>query len=87
MLILDFLIYHVYFRFYWMVNLGSIIAFTGVAYIQQNISFFWGYLIPAVSMILALAVFVGPKNLYIKTNPNGMASDSHFSTFYDSTVP
>ena len=54
-----------------MVNLGSIIAFTGVAYVQQNISFFWGYLIPPLSMLLAIIAFVAARKWYIQTVPQG----------------
>ncbi|CAG5117051.1 unnamed protein product, partial [Candidula unifasciata] len=57
--------------FYWVVNVGAFIAYAGVAYIQQNISFAWGYLIPCLSMILALFIFVIARTAYVKTEPKG----------------
>lgn len=57
--------------FYWFINAGSFIAFLGVAYIQQNISFSLGYLIPFISMILALVIFVAVKSKYKQTPPGG----------------
>ncbi|XP_048760879.2 solute carrier family 15 member 4-like isoform X2 [Ostrea edulis] len=57
--------------FYWFINAGSFVAFLGVAYIQQNISFSLGYLIPFISMILALIIFVAAKSNYKQTPPGG----------------
>lgn len=59
------------YRFYWFINAGSFIAFLGVAYIQQNISFSLGYLIPFISMIVALIIFVAVKSKYKQTPPGG----------------
>ncbi|XP_013392509.1 solute carrier family 15 member 4 [Lingula anatina] len=55
--------------FYWFINLGSAVSFSIVAYIQQEISFFWGYLIPAVSLILANVIFFVAKNKYKAHDP------------------
>lgn len=52
------------FRFYWFINVGSAIAFSAVVYVQQEINFFIGYIIPAVSLIFGLIVFLLPRNLY-----------------------
>lgn len=57
--------------FYWFINAGSFIAFLGVAYIQQNVSFSLGYLIPFISMIVALVIFVAVKSKYKQTPPGG----------------
>ncbi|KAJ8318802.1 hypothetical protein KUTeg_003893 [Tegillarca granosa] len=57
--------------FYWFINAGALIAYSGVAYIQQNISFQLGFLVPLVSMIIALIVFVAVKKQYINTPPGG----------------
>ncbi|XP_071954264.1 solute carrier family 15 member 4-like [Antedon mediterranea] len=57
--------------YYWFINIGSIIAYTIVVYIQQEISFAWGYTIPAASIIFAgLALLAGRKK-YITTPPEG----------------
>lgn len=42
-----------------------------MAYIQQNISFSLGYLVPFISMILALVIFVAVKSKYKQTPPGG----------------
>ncbi|XP_062579966.1 solute carrier family 15 member 4-like isoform X2 [Saccostrea cucullata] len=57
--------------FYWFINAGSFVAFLGVAYVQQNISFSLGYLIPFISMILALVIFVAVKSKYKQRPPGG----------------
>uniref|UniRef100_A0A0B6ZE32 Major facilitator superfamily (MFS) profile domain-containing protein n=1 Tax=Arion vulgaris TaxID=1028688 RepID=A0A0B6ZE32_9EUPU len=57
--------------FYWVVNVGAFIAYAGVSYVQQNVSFAWGFFIPLVSMILAVIIFVTVKSRYTRTHPNG----------------
>ncbi|XP_069122940.1 solute carrier family 15 member 4-like [Argopecten irradians] len=57
--------------FYWFINAGSLVAYSGVAYIQQNISFTIGFLIPLASMFIALIIFVAARNLYINTAVGG----------------
>ncbi|KAK7004519.1 solute carrier family 15 member 4 [Biomphalaria glabrata] len=56
----------VYFNwFYWFVNAGGLIAFSAVAYVQQNVSFTWGYVIPLISMIIALILLNVARSFYI----------------------
>ncbi|XP_061182210.1 solute carrier family 15 member 4-like [Saccostrea echinata] len=57
--------------FYWFINAGSFVAFLGVAYVQQNISFSLGYLIPFISMVIALIIFVAVKSKYKQYPPGG----------------
>lgn len=57
--------------FYWFINVGAIIAYSGVAAVQQNVGFDIGFLIPLISMILALTIFVINKKSYISTPPEG----------------
>lgn len=57
--------------FYWFINAGALVAYSGVAYIQQNISFEIGFLIPLISMFVALIVFVVAKKQYVITEPGG----------------
>ncbi|CAH1794597.1 unnamed protein product [Owenia fusiformis] len=59
--------------FYWFINVGSAIAYAAVAYIQQNIAFDIGYLIPALSMVLATIIVLVPRNKYTHTAPEGSA--------------
>lgn len=55
--------------FYWFINAGAVVAYSGVAYIQQEIGFDFGFLVPLISMILALIVFMLAKGRYKHTPP------------------
>lgn len=57
--------------FYWIINIGAVIASSVVAYVQQNIGFFYGYLIPLIVMILAQIIFSLSKNRYVTTSVEG----------------
>ncbi|CAL1529876.1 unnamed protein product [Lymnaea stagnalis] len=57
--------------FYWVVNVGALIAYAGVAYIQQEISFAWGFFVPLASMVTALCIFVAVNPMYLRTQPKG----------------
>ncbi|XP_067670794.1 solute carrier family 15 member 4-like [Haliotis asinina] len=65
--------------FYWVNNAGALIAFSGVAYLQQNISWVWGLSVPFFSMCLALVVFVLARGTYQHTPPAGSVLTSVFS--------
>ncbi|XP_050394288.1 solute carrier family 15 member 4 [Patella vulgata] len=65
--------------FYWFINAGAMIAYTAVAYVQQNISFAWGFFIPLVSMILALIIFLSFRSKYINTPPTGSVLTTVFN--------
>ena len=51
--------------FYWFIQIGAILAYTVVAYIQQHISFSYGYLITVISMTLATILLLLGRNHYI----------------------
>ena len=57
--------------FYWFINLGGLISFTVVVYIQQKYGFFYGYLIPAGTLLLTITVFVSGRNKYVIKPPGG----------------
>ncbi|PVD39570.1 hypothetical protein C0Q70_02205 [Pomacea canaliculata] len=57
--------------FYWFINVGSLIAYTGVAYIQQEVSFAWGFFVPLISMVIAIIIFIAAQTLYIHKPPGG----------------
>ena len=57
--------------FYWFIQIGAILAYTVVAYIQQSFSFFDGYLITVISMILATILLLLGRNHYIIPPPKG----------------
>lgn len=43
---------------YWSINLGSLLSFSLLAYVQQNYSFFFGYLIPLGALFLSFILFL-----------------------------
>ena len=51
--------------FYWFIQMGSLISVTAVVYVQQEVSFFYGYLITAFSMALAIILLVVGRKHYI----------------------
>ncbi|XP_053384777.1 solute carrier family 15 member 4-like [Mercenaria mercenaria] len=57
--------------FYWVINLGALIAYSGTAYVQQEIDFDYGFLIPLASMVIALVLFIAARTKYIQTPPGG----------------
>ncbi|XP_070544234.1 solute carrier family 15 member 4-like [Ptychodera flava] len=59
--------------FYWFINVGSAVAFSVVAYIQQEVSFVIGYLIPAVSILIATILLLIGRNSYVNRPPEGSA--------------
>jgi len=54
-----------------MINCGALLAFTLVAYVQQNVNFWLGYLLPTVSMVVAGVVFLLGRNVYVHRPPTG----------------
>ncbi|VDI82769.1 Hypothetical predicted protein [Mytilus galloprovincialis] len=57
---------------YWFMNIGAIIAYSGVAAIQQDVGFDVGFLVPLISMIIALVIFVLNKSNYISSPATGI---------------
>ena len=47
--------------FYWFINVGSFISYTGIVYVQTEISFFVGYLILCGAIFLATILLVSGK--------------------------
>jgi len=65
--------------FYFSINFGSLISFTGVAWVQQNIGFAVGFAIPAAVMFLSAVFFVLGSKLYTKLPPSGSILSKCFS--------
>ena len=56
--------------FYFIINVGSLVAVTVVVGIQQS-NVFYGYCIPACTMFLAVIAFLAGRNNYITKPPGG----------------
>uniref|UniRef100_A0A8B9NPY7 Solute carrier family 15 member 3 n=1 Tax=Apteryx owenii TaxID=8824 RepID=A0A8B9NPY7_APTOW len=57
--------------FYWSINIGAVFALLVVAFIQQNISFLVGYLIPVACLALALFIFLLATPTFVTKPPTG----------------
>ncbi|XP_063971234.1 solute carrier family 15 member 4-like [Lytechinus pictus] len=64
--------------FYWSINIGSCIAFGAVAFVQQNISFFYGYIIVCVAVVLSLMVFTCGRCMFLTKEPTGSVLPNTF---------
>ena len=56
--------------FYWFINIGSLLAFTVVVWVQQK-NVFYGYAITAGTMLVAVITFVTGRNKYLTKPPGG----------------
>ena len=59
--------------FYWFIQVGSLLAFTVVVYVQQNVNYFYGYLITVVSITCGTMVVVIGRNRYLVYPPRKSA--------------
>ena len=59
--------------FYWFIQVGSLLAFTVVVYVQQNVIYFFGYLITVVSITCGTMVVVIGRNRYLVYPPRKSA--------------
>ncbi|NXS98138.1 S15A3 protein, partial [Jacana jacana] len=57
--------------FYWSINLGAVFSLLVVAFIQQNVSFLAGYLIPVGCLALALFIFLLATPTFVTKPPTG----------------
>ncbi|XP_014804243.1 PREDICTED: solute carrier family 15 member 3 [Calidris pugnax] len=57
--------------FYWSINLGAVFSLLVVAFVQQNISFLAGYLIPVACLVLALLIFLLATPTFVTKPPTG----------------
>ncbi|NXF41380.1 S15A3 protein, partial [Nyctibius bracteatus] len=57
--------------FYWSTNIGAIFSLLVVAFVQQNISFLAGYLIPVACLALALLIFLLATPTFVTKPPTG----------------
>ncbi|XP_072018287.1 solute carrier family 15 member 4-like [Amphiura filiformis] len=57
--------------FYWFINVGTVLSFSFVVFVQQTYGFALGYTIPAVSIVISLVLLLVGKTLYILRPPEG----------------
>ena len=57
--------------FYWFIQVGALLAYTVVAYVQQEVSFFYGFLITTASIACATILLLIGRNHYILHPPQG----------------
>ncbi|NWH53916.1 S15A3 protein, partial [Fregata magnificens] len=57
--------------FYWSINIGAVFSLLVVAFVQQNISFLAGYLIPVTCLALALLIFLLATPTFVTKPPTG----------------
>ncbi|XP_054683371.1 solute carrier family 15 member 3 [Grus americana] len=57
--------------FYWSINIGAVFSLLVVAFVQQNISFLLGYLIPVACLALALLIFLLATPTFVTKPPTG----------------
>ncbi|XP_067054786.1 solute carrier family 15 member 4-like [Acropora muricata] len=74
--------------FYFFINLGSLLAFVVVVWVQQRYSYFYGYVITASAVALTAIIFVAGRNKYIHSPPAGSELTRAAKIFYEAiTIP
>jgi dipeptide/tripeptide permease len=61
-------------------TIGCVLAYTVMVYIQQEVNFALGYLIPGLTMMLAIIFFITAKNKFFVTPPKGTFAKSPIQT-------
>ncbi|XP_033118899.1 solute carrier family 15 member 4-like [Anneissia japonica] len=57
--------------FYWAINIGAFLALGGVSFLQQNINFFIGFMVPAAALGLSMILFIFGRPVYVIRKPTG----------------
>lgn len=81
--------------FYWMVNLGALIAYSLIAYLCQyglpsaggeTWGFFLGYTVPCCTMFAGICIFVAGTPLYKRKAPSGSVLSTAAKIVYEAVV-
>jgi peptide/histidine transporter 3/4 len=73
--------------FYWSINLGAILSLLVVAFIEQNISFLWGYSIIVGLVGLAFFIFLFATPVFITKPPTGSQVSSMLKLAFQNCCP
>ncbi|XP_041029925.1 solute carrier family 15 member 4-like isoform X2 [Carcharodon carcharias] len=73
--------------FYWSINIGAILSLFLVSYIQQNIDFFIGYIIPVICLVLSLLIFLLAGPAFVTKPPDGSAFTGMTRMLFRSCCP
>ncbi|XP_051002109.1 solute carrier family 15 member 3 [Acomys russatus] len=73
--------------FYWSINLGAVLSLLVVAFIEQNISFLWGYSIIVGLVGLAFFLFLFATPVFITKPPTGSQVSSMLKLAFQSCCP
>lgn len=57
--------------FYFVINIGALVAHSVLVWIQDNVGWGWGFGIPAVAMAIAVGSFFSGTRLYRNQKPGG----------------
>ncbi|XP_053320524.1 solute carrier family 15 member 5 [Spea bombifrons] len=67
--------------FYWLVNLNSLVVFSGIAYIQQSVAKNLGFLIPFMSVVMSLITIHMIRGELLRRPKKGAALPIAFGVF------
>lgn len=73
--------------FYWSINLGAVLSLLVVAFIEQNISFLWGYSIIVGLVGLAFFIFLFATPVFITKPPTGSQVSSMLKLAFQKCCP
>ena len=72
--------------FYFFINIGSLVAFTVIVWVQQVYSLFYGYIITAVSILFTVIIFTSARNKYLNKPPGGSQLTETAKIIYEAAV-
>lgn len=73
--------------FYWSINLGAVLSLLVVAFIEQNISFLWGYSIIVGLVGLAFFIFLFATPVFVTKPPTGSQVSTMLKLAFQNCCP